>query len=322
MINPLIKIDEPATGAPLSTRLNKEERKLYEQHERAIRGNFKAFLDVGERLADIRDRRLYREEFATFESYCRTRWEMSDRRARQLIEGTEIVHELREEIEKSGTMVPIPTSENLVPTTERQTRELVKVPASERSAVMREATRDGAVKPSAGAIKEAAAKITKAGEPAKAIARGKNERQRIDEVFARVPKELHEKLRSLASQRNGSSGTALHHERAELALAVNPNATHNEVDALRSKPSRASAKVSGPVAPESVDRDECIQILCKAIHDLKPREEREAIEAALKSNAWKLFDGELAALAKLRGWILKKILPCMLHGKGTLELPF
>lgn len=313
MINPILKIDEQA---PLPTPLNKEERKLYEQHERAIRSNFKAFLDVGERLADIRDRRLYWEEFATFESYCRTRWEMSDRRARQLIQGAEVVEELTAEM-KSGTTVPILTGENLVPTTESQARELAKAPPASRLEVMREATQDGATKPTAEAIKEAVAKKA---------ARSKSEHQRISEVFSRVPPELHEKLSSLATKRDGSPGTALHHERAELALAINPNATHNDVDALRTKPPHTSAKVtpiagrgpySDPVAPEplaqSVDRDESIRILCDAIRDLLGKEEREAIEVALKQDAWELSRADLEHLCLLPARLLRTILPCLLH---------
>lgn len=43
------------------------------------------FVEIGLALATIRDRRLYRAEFRTFEEYCRERWGFSRRRAYQLI---------------------------------------------------------------------------------------------------------------------------------------------------------------------------------------------------------------------------------------------
>lgn len=42
-------------------------------------------MDAGRALTVIRDARLYRETHATFEAYCRERWQMSRPRAYQLI---------------------------------------------------------------------------------------------------------------------------------------------------------------------------------------------------------------------------------------------
>lgn len=82
-------------------------RRLAEAEEKIERG-LKTFWDVGAALMQIRDERLYRADFATFEDYCQERWQMTRRRANQLVEAAQM-----------GTMVPI---EN-----ERQARALAPV---------------------------------------------------------------------------------------------------------------------------------------------------------------------------------------------------
>ena len=67
-----------------------------EEYERTIERGLATFVEVGEALLAIRDKRLYRESHATFEDYCRERWGFTDRRARQLMEASEI-----------GTVVPV-----------------------------------------------------------------------------------------------------------------------------------------------------------------------------------------------------------------------
>lgn len=52
--------------------------------ERVIKHGFKSFIEVGAALARIRDSRLYRCGYTTFQEYCRARWELSETRANQL----------------------------------------------------------------------------------------------------------------------------------------------------------------------------------------------------------------------------------------------
>jgi hypothetical protein len=59
--------------------------------ERVIERGLKTFIEVGEALAQIRDERLYRETHATFEEYCRERWDFDASRARQLISAARTV---------------------------------------------------------------------------------------------------------------------------------------------------------------------------------------------------------------------------------------
>jgi hypothetical protein len=66
--------------------LSDEERKLFAEHQRFITQARFSGPEASKRLAEIRDRKLYRERFRTFEGFCRTRWNLSKRRAEKLIE--------------------------------------------------------------------------------------------------------------------------------------------------------------------------------------------------------------------------------------------
>ena len=53
--------------------------------ERIVEQGLATFLNVGRALLEIRDQRLYRESFGTFEAYLRQRWALSISRGSQLI---------------------------------------------------------------------------------------------------------------------------------------------------------------------------------------------------------------------------------------------
>jgi hypothetical protein len=82
-----------------------------------------SFIECGTALAEIRDRRLYRDEHPTFEAFVLDRWTISARRARQLMASAAVVASL-----PSGTAVPL---------TERHARELM--PLRDRPELMAEA---------------------------------------------------------------------------------------------------------------------------------------------------------------------------------------
>lgn len=123
-----------------------EMARLHELEGTISRG-LATFHDVGRALAEVRDSRLYRDGYGTFEEYCDQRWQLSDRRARQLMEAAEI-----------GTMVPV---EN-----ERQARELARVPERQRAEVWRETVERTSGKPTAAAIRETFRSSTPAPLPA------------------------------------------------------------------------------------------------------------------------------------------------------------
>jgi hypothetical protein len=70
-----------------------EERDLFRIESRIASG-LSAFFDVAYALMQIKERRLYRGEFTSFEEYCRVRWEMQCAYAYRLIGAAEICKHL------------------------------------------------------------------------------------------------------------------------------------------------------------------------------------------------------------------------------------
>jgi hypothetical protein len=81
--------------------------------EAVIDTRLKAFFEVGEALMKIRELKLYRSRFQTFEEYCRTRWDFSRIHANRLLHATEVRSKL------------IPLNATILPENERQTRPLI-----------------------------------------------------------------------------------------------------------------------------------------------------------------------------------------------------
>lgn len=120
--------------------------------ERRIHEGLGRFRDVGLALASIRDNRLYRATDATFEIYCRERWQWSRQRAHQMIECAEVAASL------PGDCQPLVDNE-------RQARELAKVEPEKRAEVLALAAQAGPV--TAKAIKQAAQAVEP--EPGQAV---------------------------------------------------------------------------------------------------------------------------------------------------------
>jgi hypothetical protein len=78
----------------ITTELTSGEQQLFEQHEEIIERGLQTFYAVGYALADIRDQRLYRAEYKTFEDYCQQRWNMSKSNANRLVQAASIVDNL------------------------------------------------------------------------------------------------------------------------------------------------------------------------------------------------------------------------------------
>ncbi len=69
--------------------LSVEEIDQLAQYEATITKGLATFIEVGAALASIRDERLYRRDYATFDDYCRARWGWDRRRAYQLMDADE-----------------------------------------------------------------------------------------------------------------------------------------------------------------------------------------------------------------------------------------
>lgn len=109
----------------LSPRLDMFELDALRRNEVAVERGLNTFVEVGNALAAIRDGKLYREKFATFEDYCQERWGFTGNYARRQIEAAEVIKN-----------VPMGT---LLPTSERQARPLTRLEPSEQIAAWQEA---------------------------------------------------------------------------------------------------------------------------------------------------------------------------------------
>src|SRR5262245_9354442 len=103
---------------------NAEQSKLAEC-EAAIEHILGSFYEPGGALQKIRDERLYRVTHATFEKYCRERWDMSKAYANRMIEASSVV----------ANLTPI----GVIPATESQARELAGLNPEEQRKVWKQA---------------------------------------------------------------------------------------------------------------------------------------------------------------------------------------
>ena len=97
--------------------------------EEVIANGKKTFEQVGRAIAEIRDRKLYVEEYGTFDEYMRKRWGWSARRGYQLIEASSIDA-------KSSSRFDL---------TANAAEHLAKVPAPKRPALLKAAAENGPV---------------------------------------------------------------------------------------------------------------------------------------------------------------------------------
>ena len=139
-----------------STALTKSEQAELIEHEAAIESS-KA--NIGGRLKKIRDKKLYRAIYKTFESYLDNRWGISRSRGYELIDVADVTENLRigqsENVRHGGQKATEPNA--------RQARELAKAPPEEQAEVWEEVVETTA-KPTAKAIKGVVEERKKAKE--------------------------------------------------------------------------------------------------------------------------------------------------------------
>jgi len=111
----------------MNTQLIGFEETQLKEYEIVIERGLNAFMDVGEALLAIRDRRLYRNTHPTFEDYCQHRWGMERRHAYRLIEAAQTVENV-----SHGTHLPPPQNE-------RQARPLTALDPEDQVSVWRTA---------------------------------------------------------------------------------------------------------------------------------------------------------------------------------------
>lgn len=86
------------------------EADQFMQAEQVIAAGLQAFAEVGAALITIRDERLYRASYSSFDAYVAERWDMKRRYADRLIVASEVVEKVRP-IGLTSQRLPVPTSE-------------------------------------------------------------------------------------------------------------------------------------------------------------------------------------------------------------------
>lgn len=147
------KTDE--TAPPTVRRRGEETQSIVEppsptlaELEAVVERGLLSFAEAGRALAQIKDRRLYRPDFATFSQYLEARWHLTKDYAEKLIAAAIICGEL----EAQG--LPAPTRES-------HARELVKVTEDKRGEVWGEALDAADGKPEAVTAELIATKAAK-----------------------------------------------------------------------------------------------------------------------------------------------------------------
>ena len=98
----------------MNNELTKIETDRLAELEEIIEKGLKTFTHVGKSLIEIRDSKLYKEEYSTFNSYCKERWGMVKTQANRLISASNVVDNL----------TPMGV---ILPTNERQVRPMTKL---------------------------------------------------------------------------------------------------------------------------------------------------------------------------------------------------
>lgn len=119
---------------------------ITEQHELerceiVIQQGLETFIEVGTALMIIRDKRLYRVDFGTFEEYCRERWGVEKSQTYRLIDAAKVVSNLS------------PIGE-VLPRTESQARPLAKLEPELQREAWAEVVRDNGPNITAAKVEE------------------------------------------------------------------------------------------------------------------------------------------------------------------------
>ena len=120
---------------PAKTPLTATEARRFAACKKQISEGLQTCFDTGLALTEIRDSKLYREDFNTFDEFCRQTYQFGKAYAYRLIGSSEI----KQDIESRS-----PTAAKLI-TNEQQARALAEVPPGDQVKLLKDLARDGGV---------------------------------------------------------------------------------------------------------------------------------------------------------------------------------
>jgi DNA modification methylase len=133
--------------------LSKAEQDDPARCEAVVERGLATFVEVGVALMMIRGRKLYREQFTSFEDYCRSKWGMSRIRAHQLIGA-------------SSVAANVLTTVNTPLANERQARSLAPLDPDQQRPAWAHAVETSNGKPTGEHVRQAVAEMFSKGEAA------------------------------------------------------------------------------------------------------------------------------------------------------------
>lgn len=154
-------------GAELTT----TEQAQLERCETVIAAGRQTFIEVGNALMEIRDNRLYKAEYKSFEGYCLEKWGFKRGNAHDLIETANAAKTVQD-IEQFSTT---PTREQVRPLTKLDT------PDQQREAWQDAVTASGG-KPTAKHVEAAVEKVQSRGRPIEPLVLTPDQQQKVEEA--------------------------------------------------------------------------------------------------------------------------------------------
>lgn len=122
------------------TALIGSELKAFTRCENIIEKGVKTFIEVGKSLLEIKENRYYRDNYDTFQDYCKERWGFDRTYAHRLIEASRVTENV--------------ANCQQIPATESQARELAKLPDDAQAEAWEEVIKKTDGKPTAAAVRE------------------------------------------------------------------------------------------------------------------------------------------------------------------------
>jgi len=127
------------------------EVKAFTRCENIIEKGVKTFIEVGKALLEIKDGRYYRDNYETFQDYCKERWGFDRQRAFQLINASKSAENVKHVLQNEST-----------PINARQAAELAKLPDEVQAGAWKEVIERTDGKPTAAAVQEVVEERTEA----------------------------------------------------------------------------------------------------------------------------------------------------------------
>lgn len=145
----LQKLSKTQLSTTPKENLSDPERERLLSCENVLERHLGAFFEVGRALLEIKNSKLYRTDYETFEDYCICRWEMTKTHAYRLLNGAEIIDHLS-------------PMGDILPRNERQVRPLTGLPPKTIQKVWKRAIEKATEKPlTSRVVQEAVAEIVK-----------------------------------------------------------------------------------------------------------------------------------------------------------------